>query len=328
MTGWRSRASFGWVLVLASLGLCEAREFRILKKLSVPENPHGIAFSLDRQEVYLVSTRGETLTVLDYATDSVQRRFELSDLPIGIVASPDGRHGVVSHFGADRLSLIDLRSGEIVETRKVGSHPTLFALSKDGRRAFVSCEQDSRVYEIALEPFEVLGSFPTGARPFPPALSRDGRWLFVPSYDEGVVTIIDLLLRNVDETVRVGKKPSGGVMLPDDKHFAVVNRGSNRIDFLNVHTQEIGMALGNGLGNEPFSMVLSPNGSLGFVNNVASASVSILDADKLSVLSQIRTGEQPIVMAVDPTGRKLYVSCEGTHELYVVSIPDKWVTPS
>ena len=31
-------------------------------------------------------------------------------------------------------------------------------------------------------------------------------------------------------------------------------------------------------------------------------------------------------MAVHPTGRKLYVSCEGSHELYVIAIPEKWVT--
>ncbi len=135
---------FGLFLLLSSLGLGpslglgESQEFRVIKKLPVPENPHGIAFSPDGREVYLVSTRGETLTVFDYDTDSVQRSFKLSDLPIGIVVTPDGRHGVVSHFGADRLSLVNLLTGEIVETRRVGPHPTLFALSKDARRAFVS----------------------------------------------------------------------------------------------------------------------------------------------------------------------------------------------
>ena len=117
-------------------------------------------------------------------------------------------------------------------------------------------------------------------------------------------------------------------MLPDDKHFAVVNRGSDRIDLLNIHTHEVDSTVGSGLGKEPFSMVLSPNGSLGFVNNVASGNVSVLDVDKLAVLSQIQVGEQPIVMAVHPTGRKLYVSCEGSHELYVIAIPEKWVTES
>ena len=146
------------------------------------------------------------------------------------------------------------------------------------------------MYEISLEAFDVVGSFETGPRPFPPALSRDGRWLFVPSYDGGEVTVIDLLLRTVDDTVRVGKNPSGSTMLPDDKHVAVVNRGSDRIDFLNIHTHEIDSTVGSGLGKEPFSMVLSPNGSLGFVNNVASATVSVLDTDKLSVLSQIQVG--------------------------------------
>ena len=43
--------------------------------------------------------------------------------------------------------------------------------------------------------------------------------------------------------------------------------------------------------------------------------VSHFGADRLSLVNL-------------PTGRKLYVSCEGSHELYVIAIPEKWVTES
>jgi YVTN family beta-propeller protein len=321
-------ACLGLTLLVSPIGLSQEAEFRVIKVLTVPENPHGIAFSQDGSEVYLVSTRGQAITVLDHCTDSIQRSFGLGDLPLGIALTPDGRHAAVSHFGASRISRVDLLTGEIDKTLDVGPQPSLFAVSKDTRRAFVSCEGNNRVYELSLEPFETVGWFETGERPFPPALSRDGRWLFVPSYDAGEVTVIDLLLRTVDDTIPVGKRPSGGIMLPTDKHFAVINRGSDRIDLVNTYTHEIDSVVGSGLGKEPFSMVLTPNGRLGFVNNVASATVSVLDADKLSVLSRIEVGQQPIVMAVHPSGRKLYVSCEGSHQLYVVAIPDRWVTES
>lgn len=300
-------------------------EFQILAVVPVPDNPHGIAFSRDGREVYVVSTGGQALTVLDDCTASVRRRFKLGDSPIGIVLTPDGRHAAVSHFGTNRISRIDLFTGSIVQTIEVGPRPSLFAVSADGHEAFVSCEGDDRVYQISLDPLQALGWFEAGKRPFPPALSRDGRWLFVPGYDSGSVSVIDLLLRKVDDTVRVGEQPSGGIMLPTDKHFAVINRGSDRIDLINTFTHEVDSTVDSGLGKGPFSIVLTPNGRLGFINNSGSASVTVLDVDKLAVIAQIEVGDIPIVMAVHPSGRKLYVSCEGTHQLYVVAIPDRWI---
>jgi YVTN family beta-propeller protein len=58
------------------------------------------------------------------------------------------------------------------------------------------------------------------------------------------------------------------------------------------------------------------------VNNTASASVSILDLAQRAVVAQVPVGRQPIVMAVHPSGRSLYVSCEGSHELTVLAIPE------
>jgi YVTN family beta-propeller protein len=148
--------------------------------------------------------------------------------------------------------------------------------------------------------------------------------LFVPGYESGDVTVIDLLMRRVDDTIKVGKRPSGGSITASGERYGVVNRGSNRIDFINVVTHSIDWSLNEGLGEEPFSLVLSPNGRLGFINNTRSADVSVLDMEKRSVVARVDVGRQPIVMAVHPWGRKLYVSCEGSHELAIVSIPDEW----
>jgi len=69
--------------------------------------------------------------------------------------------------------------------------------------------------------------------------------------------------------------------------------------------------------------VLSPDGRFGFVNETASASVSVLDIERLAIVGRVPVGRQPIVMAVHPSGRKLYVSSEGSHELTVVAIPKR-----
>ncbi len=302
-------------------------QFRVLRTIPVPLNPHGIAFSPDGSTAYLVSSVGQALTVFDARTHNLIQTFPLSDTPLGIVLTPDGDHAAISHFGADHISRINLKSGRIDKTLKVGGRPTLFAAMPDGRRAFVSCESADRVYEIDLDRFEVVGSFSTGKRPFPAAVSVDSRWLFVPGYDSGDVTIIDLVARKVTATVKVGVRPSGGTVLPDGT-YAVTNRGSNSISVIDPATTSVRRTLTAGIEEQPFSLVLSRDGRFGFVNNSAAASVSVLDIQRFAVIARIEVGKQPIVMAVDPSGRTLYVSSEGSHELAVVAIPRPGADPA
>lgn len=296
-------------------------DFRVLKSIPIAANPHGIAFSPDGTRVFVVSSAGQALTVLSSMTDTIEKIFPLADTPLGIVLTPDGQHAAISHFGADRISRIDLRTGAIDKTLRVGGRPSLFAPTRDGRRAFISCETANRVFEIDLEAFMVVREFETGKRPFPPALSRDSRWLFVPAYDAGEVTIIDLVAGARVADVKVGVHPSGGTALPTGQGYVVANRGSNSLSVIDPATKAVQRLLQAGLEQEPFSIVLSPDGRLGFVNHTGSASVAVLDIERFAVVGRIPVGRQPIVMAVHPAGRKLYVSCEGSHELTVVGLP-------
>jgi len=75
--------------------------------------------SPDGTLVFVISSVGQALTVLNSITDTIERTFPLTDTPLGIVLTPDGRHAAISHFGADRISRIDLKTGEIDRTLRV-----------------------------------------------------------------------------------------------------------------------------------------------------------------------------------------------------------------
>ena len=42
----------------------------------------------------------------------------------------------------------------------------------------------------------------------------------------------------------------------------------------------------------------------------------------MKVVTRIKTGENPIVVAAHPDGKSLWVSCEGSHDLYVLKLPE------
>lgn len=172
--------------------------------------------------------------------------------------------------------------------------------------------------------FTFSASYPTGSRPFPASATSDGRLAFVPGYADGTVTVIDLYNDRVLETVTVGTNPSGGAVLPGDIDYAVVVRGENHVAFINTASHLVVGGLTEGIGESPFSFVVSPNGRLGFVNNTGSADISVVDLSSRRVIDRIPVPDTPIVMAVHPSGEALWVSSEGVHRLSVYSIPEGW----
>jgi len=127
-------------------------------------------------------------------------------------------------------------------------------------------------------------------------------------------------------TTPVGVHPSGGAVLPDDIVYAAAVRGEDKVVLINTASFEVVDSVVEGIGDEPFSVVVAPNGRLAFVNNTASHDVSVIDVAARHVITRIQVGEQPIVMAVHPSGRALWVSSEGSDELTVLAIPNAWRT--
>jgi len=193
-----------------------------------------------------------------------------------------------------------------------------------GDRYLVSVEQADSVHVFDAAGFSFRASYATGSRPFPGAATSDARLAFVPGYEDGTVTVIDLFNDQVVETIQVGTNPSGGAVLPGDVEYAVVLRGEDRIVFVNTASRRIVDELTEGIGTSPFSLVVTPNGRLGFVNNTGSADISVIDVATRTVIERIPVPDTPIVMAVHPSGEELWVSSEGEHRVTVISIPESW----
>ncbi|MHC4794935.1 MAG: YncE family protein, partial [Planctomycetota bacterium] len=193
-----------------------------------------------------------------------------------------------------------------------------------GDHYLISVEQADSVHVFDASAFTFVASYPTGDRPFPGAATSDGRLAFVPGYADGTITVVDLFNDRILETIQLGSNPSGGTVLPGDFEYAAVVRGEDRVAFINTASRQIVGDLSEGIGASPFSLVVTPNGRLAFVNNTASHDVSVIDLDERRVIERISVPEIPIVMAVNPAGSELWVSSEGEHRVTVISIPESW----
>ena len=309
--------------VLASVACGVDSGFTILETLDVGLNPHQIAFTRDGGTAYIAAAGSDQVVEVDARTLTIKRRFSVADSPLGVAVLPAGTGLAVARFGADEIARIEFAAADSPSGLQTGGAPSLLVGPLPGNRYLVSVEQVDRMWVLNLDSFSLERFYETGDRPFPPAATSDGSLAFVPNYNSGSVTVIDLTNERVIGTVAVGKRPRGGVVLRGDSTYAVAIRGENKILFIDTASRRVVDSLTDGIGESPFSVVITPNGRLAFVNNTASHDVSVVSVAQRKVIARIPVGEQPIVMSVHPSGGTLWVSSEGSHQLTIIEIPER-----
>lgn len=76
------------------------------------------------------------------------------------------------------------------------------------------------------------------------------------------------------------------------------------------------------VGKEPNSVALNSDGSLAYVANTVSGTVSVIDTHSLSVIKNIEVGTEPRAVCFTPNFSKLYVACSSSNDIYVID-PNK-----
>lgn len=302
----------------------ETHGFEVVARLDVGLNPHQITFSSDGRTAYVAAAGSDQVAVVDVATNRLVRAIPVEGTPLGVVLLPGGEEMAVTRFQKNEVARYALRDGAYIDGYATGVGASLISGPLPDGRWLISVEQTDELLLLDPGAEHAERVYSVGDRPFPPAATSDGRLAFVPGYDDGTVTVVDLWNGRVLDTVEVGANPSGGVVLPGDIEYAVAVRGEDRIAFINTASRQVVGSLSEGIGDSPFSVVLSANGRLAFVNNTASHDISVIALPEKRVIARIPIGELPIVMGAHPSGETLFVSSEGSHELSIIRIPDRW----
>ena len=312
-----------------ALSACDAsapptvEEFTVLSVIDVGRNPHQIAFSHDGSIAYVAAAGSNWVAVVDVATHEVRDTIPTPGVPLGVAVLRDG-HLAVTQFRASQVAKYNPQTKQPIATIETGVGGSLLVGPVNDGTYLLSVEEEDELLVLDGTSFTLSSRYASGARPFPPATTSDGRVGFVPGYDDSTVTVIDLWNQRDRGRTVVGSQPSGGAVLPGDIEYAIAVRGENKVIFVNTASGDVTGELTDGIGTGPFSVVLTPNGRLAFVNNTESDDVSVISTEDRTVIGRVPVGELPIVMAIHPNGETLWVSSEDADELTIIAIPDRW----
>src|SRR5437868_9336882 len=87
--------------------------------------------------IYVTNSAGDSIHVIDPATNKVVQEIPGIEAAHGIDFSPDGKRVYVSNESDSTLDVIDRLSGRITAKVPLSGHPNNIAATKDGSRVVV-----------------------------------------------------------------------------------------------------------------------------------------------------------------------------------------------
>lgn len=240
---------------------------------------------------------------------------------LGLVLSLDGKQVFTSDGSNDKVRIFTLAnklSPESTIALPRGTWPAGLALSQDGRRLFVVGNLSDELLTIDLASGTVEGSAPVGHLPYGVALSRDGQRAYVTNWGSNTVTVLDTNTLELLTTVTVGMHPSALLQSPGRDELYVADTDVDTISVLDSTSSQVLRTIslapwpGAPIGASPNALALSPDGQTLFVanagnNDLAQIRLAGAGASNDRVEGLIPTAWFPSGVALDPTGRMLYV---------------------
>ncbi|MFB3827653.1 MAG: cytochrome D1 domain-containing protein [Bryobacteraceae bacterium] len=140
-----------------------------VKRIPTGPRPEGSALSRDGREVYVGNRDGNTVSVIDTATNQVTAQIPIGKGSVRMAAAPDGRHIVCGLYHENAVEIVDVRARKSVAKAPL-PHPVVsLTLSRDGSLAFASAEPQDTVFVISIAQRRVVRTIRTaaGAHPDP-----------------------------------------------------------------------------------------------------------------------------------------------------------------
>ena len=87
--------------------------------------------------IYVSNNAGDTVSVIDAATNKVVQTIEDMELTEAVVASPDGSRIYINKGSENALVVMDRKSGKIIKKVPLSGYPNDIAITNDGKRVLV-----------------------------------------------------------------------------------------------------------------------------------------------------------------------------------------------
>ena len=289
-----------------------------------------------RQKLYVLSSAGNDITVVDVATNEIIGSIEVGDRPHGIAApaSQDVLY-IATEFDSG-LTVVDPVHDIVVKKYNVfGDRPNEIDVTSDGRFIYFPLFA-AGVYEVFdTVKEEIVARIPTDGTPHNAVVSPDDRFMYLSPMDRGNATaeqmerrgmpstennkiyIADTSTHTVVATIDTGDAPRPIAVNPNGKFLYVNIDGLDGFLVLDLEKREQIARVEYELTDEErarpsrsHGLVVTPDGSEVWSADVNRGLVFVFDATQNPPrqIAKLENTSDPYWMAVTPDGATVYVA--------------------
>ncbi|MEO8673255.1 MAG: Ig-like domain repeat protein [Tahibacter sp.] len=255
----------------------------VVANVFAPTGPIGVAVSPDGMRVYVASQNAHSIEAIDALTNTVTATLPLASDPFGVAVSPDGTRAYVALSGNDTVAVIDTASFSVIGTIAVGSSPRGLTVTPNGAKVYVSNQSGWSVSVIDAATNTVVSTLPAGGVPTGVAVSPDGTRVYAATQFGNGLTIINTATDTLLPAVPMGQA-RGVAVAPNGRVYVTHD---DQVSVLDPLTQTIIATLD--VGDTPYGISISTDGTRAYVANVHSAFVSVIDTASNSVIASVPT---------------------------------------
>ena len=285
--------------------------------------------------IYVTNSAGDTIDVIDPATNEVVQVIQGIELPHGIAFSPDGARVYISNESESVLDVVDRVSGNIIKKVILSARPNNLTITKDGGLVLVGIRIEPGVVDVIdTTSLMRVKSIPVDGGVHNVFLTPDGKYVVSGSLESKAATVIDLQSHQTAWEVKFDRavrpmafetNPDGStrrvfVQLSRLNGFAVVDF-AKRAEVARINLPEPrGYGIAEGRGETPSHGIgVSPDGKSLWVNSTFGNAVFAYSLPELRLIGSVelpevhplgraRSGAVPEWITFTPDSKRVYVS--------------------
>jgi YVTN family beta-propeller protein len=161
------------------------------------------------QNAYITNNGGNTVSVIDTATNTVSATICVGNRPYGVAITPDGAKLYVTNQECT-VSVIATATNTVTATIQVGNRPYGVAVTPDGGKVYVANNEFfGSVSVIDTKTDAVVDTITVGSLPIGVAVTPDGASVYIANEYDDTVSVIHASNDTVTATILVNSVPLG-----------------------------------------------------------------------------------------------------------------------
>jgi YVTN family beta-propeller protein len=296
--------------------------------------------------IYVTNSAGNTVDVIDPATNKTVQTIDGIELPHGVVFSPDGSRVYISNEFESILDVVDGNTGHILEKVPLGGHPNNLTITKDGKRVVVGIRESSGWLEVIdTTSLKKTKSIPVSGPVHNVYVTPDGKYAVAGSIDAKNLTVVDLQTEQAVWNLNLGSgvRPMAFDVNPDGSTkrifaqlsgfngFAIVDFAKQiEVQRIKLPDQPGGYGIAEGrTGTPSHGIGVAPDGKSLWIASTAANAIFQYELPSLNLLGYVElphvypqgqkpTGSVPEWLTFTPDGKVLYVSNSGDRSVSAI----------